>query len=112
LNDQHISGRRLRLGMVGGGEGAYIGGIHRFAARLDDQFELVAGAFDAVPARGHAFAATAFIDPDRSYDDFRRMAESAATASTSSPSARQTTPISPSPRRFSKPALMSSARSR
>ena len=37
-------GRRIRLGMVGGGEGAFIGGVHRIAARLDDHYELVAGA--------------------------------------------------------------------
>ena len=44
-----IEGRRLKLGMVGGGEGAYIRGIHRYSLRLDSQFDLVAGAFDAVP---------------------------------------------------------------
>lgn len=70
-----LDGRRLRLGMVGGGEGAYIGGIHRLAARLDDQFELVAGAFDVDAARGHAFAARHFIARDRSYDDFQAMVE-------------------------------------
>ena len=75
MTNAKISKRRLRLGMIGGGEGAYIGGIHRLASRLDNQFELVAGAFDAVAERGHAFAATAFIDPERSYDDFRRMVE-------------------------------------
>lgn len=74
-----LKGRRIRLGMVGGGEGAYIGGIHRFAARLDNQYELVAGAFDINAARGHAFAAENFIAADRSYDDFTAMiaAESA-----------------------------------
>ncbi len=66
--------RRLRLGMVGGGEGAYIGGIHRHAARLDNNFELVAGAFDVNAARGHAFAAASGIDKARSYGDFREMA--------------------------------------
>src|SRR5437016_3193394 len=65
--------RRLRLGMVGGGEGAYIGGIHRYAARLDDHYELVAGAFDVVAERGRAFAAGQRIDPDRAYGDFRKM---------------------------------------
>ncbi len=65
--------RRLRLGMVGGGEGAYIGGIHRYAARLDDHYELVAGAFDVVAERGRAFAAGHRIDPDRAYGDFRKM---------------------------------------
>ena len=70
-----LAGRRLRLGMVGGGEGAYIGGIHRFAARLDNQYELVAGAFDVDPARGHAFAVKNYIAPARSYDTFAAMVE-------------------------------------
>ncbi len=43
--------RRLRLGMVGGGQGAFIGAVHRIAARLDDRFELVAGALSSDPAR-------------------------------------------------------------
>jgi hypothetical protein len=42
-------GRRLRLGMVGGGQGAFIGAVHRYAVRLDDHFELVAGAFASTP---------------------------------------------------------------
>ena len=67
--------RRLRLGMIGGGQGAYIGGIHRFAARLDDQFELVAGAFDIDPEKGRAFAAEVFVDPGRSYGDYLEMIE-------------------------------------
>ena len=70
-----VGSRRLRLGMVGGGQGAYIGGIHRFAARLDGEFELVAGAFDVDPARGHAFAAENHIGQDRSYGDYRAMVE-------------------------------------
>ncbi|WP_376706311.1 Gfo/Idh/MocA family protein [Mesorhizobium sp. ISC25] len=65
--------RPLRLGMVGGGEGAYIGNIHRISARFDGAFQLVAGAFDADAARGHRFAATQGIDPARSYDDFKAM---------------------------------------
>jgi len=67
--------RRLRLGMVGGGDGAYIGGIHRFAARLDNHFELVAGAFDVDAARGHRFAAANYIPADRSYADYKTMVE-------------------------------------
>ena len=43
--------RRLRLGMVGGGQGAFIGGVHRIAARLDDAYELVAGALSSDAAR-------------------------------------------------------------
>ena len=45
------AGRRLRLGMVGGGQGAFIGAVHRIAARLDDRYELVAGALSADPER-------------------------------------------------------------
>lgn len=68
--------RRLRLGMVGGGYGAYIGGIHRFAARLDDNFQLVAGAFDVDAEKGRRFALENFIDPDRAYSDFGAMLKS------------------------------------
>lgn len=65
------SRRPLRLGMVGGGQGAYIGNIHRIAARMDGQWSLVAGAFDADPARGHAFARGEGVA--RSYDDYTAM---------------------------------------
>ena len=102
-----LVGRRLRLGMVGGGEGAYIGGIHRFAARLDDQYELVAGAFDVDAARGHAFAAKNYIAPDRSYDTFKAMVEGeriVPTASTSSRSAPRISPTIRSPGPSSRPA--------
>lgn len=61
--------------MIGGGEGAYIGGIHRFAARLDNNYELVAGAFDVNAERGHAFAAKNYIQRDRSYGDYKAMVE-------------------------------------
>lgn len=70
--------RRLRLGMVGGGQGALIGGVHRIAARLDDRYDLVAGALSADPARAHASAAELRITPDRSYDDFAAMARAEA----------------------------------
>ena len=43
--------RRLRLGMVGGGPGAFIGGVHRMALRIDDRYELVAGAMASDPGR-------------------------------------------------------------
>ena len=66
--------RRLRLGMVGGGQGAFIGAVHRIAARMDDRYELVAGALSADPARAHASAAELHIAPDRSYEDFAVMA--------------------------------------
>ena len=46
--------RRLRLGMVGGGPGAFIGAVHRIAARLDDRYELAAAALTSDPERSHA----------------------------------------------------------
>ena len=75
IGEGPVGSRRLRLGMVGGGQGAYIGGIHRFAARLDGQYDLVAGAFDIDAARGHAFAAENHVEASRSYGDFRTMVE-------------------------------------
>ena len=65
--------RPLRLGMIGGGEGAYIGNIHRTSARQDGAFLLVAGAFDVDAERGHRFAATQGMDPARSYGDYKLM---------------------------------------
>ncbi len=66
--------RRLRLGMVGGGQGAFIGGVHRMAARLDDCYELVAGALSSDAARAKASAAELHIAPERTYTDFAEMA--------------------------------------
>lgn len=66
--------RRLRLGMVGGGQGAFIGAVHRIAARLDDHYELVAGALSGDPARAVASAADVRIAPDRSYTSYQEMA--------------------------------------
>ncbi|MFJ4348710.1 Gfo/Idh/MocA family protein [Pseudomonas sp. NPDC089401] len=70
--------RRLRLGMVGGGDGAFIGAVHRMAARLDDRFEWVAGAFSRDPARAAASARALFIAPERSYPDWQAMARAEA----------------------------------
>ncbi|WP_245639857.1 Gfo/Idh/MocA family protein [Paraburkholderia heleia] len=64
--------RRLRLGMVGGGEGAFIGAVHRIAARLDDSFELVAGALSSDAARAQSSAEA--LGLARSYDHWREMA--------------------------------------
>ncbi len=66
--------RRIRLGMVGGGEGAFIGGVHRFAARLDDQFELVAGALASTPDKAHRSGVALGLAADRIYTDFATMA--------------------------------------
>lgn len=64
----------LKLGMVGGGQGAFIGGVHRIAARLDGRWELVAGAFSSDPQRAAASAAELGIVPDRAYANFAAMA--------------------------------------
>lgn len=65
--------RPLRLGMVGGGQGAYIGNIHRLASRLDGQWQLVAGAFDVDPERGREFAIGQGLDPSRSYGSYQDL---------------------------------------
>jgi hypothetical protein len=48
---------RIRLGMVGGGQGAFIGAVHRIASRIDDQYELVAGAFSSTAEKSKASGA-------------------------------------------------------
>jgi predicted dehydrogenase len=70
--------RRLRLGMVGGGRGAFIGAVHRMAARLDDQYELVAGALSSDPQRARDGAAELHIAAERGYGDFPTMAQQEA----------------------------------
>jgi predicted dehydrogenase len=65
--------RRLRLGMVGGGPSAFIGCVHRMASRLDDRYELVAGAMASDPDRARAGAAAVGIAPDRAYANFEEM---------------------------------------
>ncbi|WP_407154713.1 Gfo/Idh/MocA family protein [Bradyrhizobium sp. STM 3557] len=69
---------RIRLGMVGGGQGAFIGAVHRIAARIDDQFELVAGALASDPARAKASAKELGIADDRAYGSFEEMAKAEA----------------------------------
>jgi predicted dehydrogenase len=68
-----VSGR-IRLGMVGGGQGAFIGAVHRIAARLDDRYALVAGAFSSDAARARASAAELHVAPDRAYASWQEMA--------------------------------------
>jgi predicted dehydrogenase len=65
--------RRIRLGMVGGGQGAFIGAVHRIAARIDDAFVLVAGALSSDPARAHQSGIDIGLDPARSYGSFTEM---------------------------------------
>jgi predicted dehydrogenase len=65
----------IRLGMVGGGQGAFIGGVHRIAARMDGEFQLVAGALSSDPERSRASGAELGLDPDRCYGSFSEMAK-------------------------------------
>lgn len=64
----------IRLGMVGGGHGAFIGAVHRIAARLDGNFELVAGALSSTPEKSQASGRELGLPEDRIYDDFAAMA--------------------------------------
>ena len=70
--------RRIRLGMVGGGTGAFIGYVHRIAARLDGDYELVAGALSSTPERSQESGKAVGLAPDRIYDDYEQMAKAEA----------------------------------
>ncbi|MDZ7362698.1 MAG: Gfo/Idh/MocA family oxidoreductase [candidate division KSB1 bacterium] len=67
--------RKLRYGMVGGGPGAFIGAVHRKAAALDGEIELVAGAFSSSPEKSKQQGAELFLNPHRVYGSFQEMAE-------------------------------------
>ena len=64
---------RVRYGMVGGGEGAFIGAVHRMAARLDDAWELVCGAFSSTAAKSQRSGEALGLPAARVYDDFASM---------------------------------------
>ena len=70
-----MSSEKIRLGIVGGGIGAFVGSIHRIAARLDDRYELLAGALSSEPRRAADSAAELGIDPRRAYASFEEMAK-------------------------------------
>jgi predicted dehydrogenase len=70
--------RKLRFGMIGGGRGAFIGAVHRIAAQMDGQAELVAGAFSASATRSRASGADLYLDPARVYDSYAAMAKAEA----------------------------------
>ncbi|MEC9327167.1 MAG: Gfo/Idh/MocA family oxidoreductase [Verrucomicrobiota bacterium] len=67
--------RKLRMGMVGGGRGAFIGAVHRMAANLDGKIELVAGAFSSSPEKSKLSGEDFFLNPDRVYGSYQEMAE-------------------------------------
>lgn len=70
--------RKLRMGMVGGGRDAFIGAVHRNAAFLDGQIELVAGAFSSDAEKSKASGEDLFVDPSRVYGSYAEMAKAEA----------------------------------
>jgi predicted dehydrogenase len=69
------TGGKIRLGMVGGGEGAFIGAVHRLAARMDGHYELVAGALSSTPEKSRRSGAALGLAPERVYPDYETMAK-------------------------------------
>ncbi len=65
--------RKLRMGMVGGGRGAFIGGVHRIAANIDGLIELVGGAFSSDAEKSKASGADLMLDPSRCYGSYEEM---------------------------------------
>src|ERR671937_272743 len=70
--------RKLRMGLVGGGQGAFIGRVHATAAVLDNRAVLVAGALSSDPARAKASAPDYDIQPERAYGSYKEMAAAEA----------------------------------
>jgi predicted dehydrogenase len=70
--------RKLRYGMVGGGQNAFIGAVHRMAANLDGQIELVAGAFSADAKNSRTTGEQLFLNPRRVYGSYEEMARAEA----------------------------------
>jgi predicted dehydrogenase len=69
---------KIRLGMVGGGSGAFIGAVHRIAARIDDQYDLIAGALSSTAEKSLSSGRELGLDPERCYGSFEEMAEKEA----------------------------------
>jgi len=65
--------RKIRMGMIGGGRGAFIGGVHRMAAALDGQIELVCGAFSSNAERSKVSGEDFYLDPTRVYANYEDM---------------------------------------
>src|SRR6187402_786679 len=70
--------RKIRYGMVGGGRGAFIGAVHRIAAAMDQQIDLVCGAFSSDPTKSKESGADLFLPPDRCYGSYEEMIKSEA----------------------------------
>lgn len=81
MNDNpviEVLGRRLRLAVIGGGPGSFIGAMHRAAARLDDRYELVAGALSSAPERSRSAGVGIGLEADRSYGDALELLDAEA----------------------------------
>ncbi|MEO0469156.1 MAG: Gfo/Idh/MocA family oxidoreductase [Bacteroidota bacterium] len=70
-----MTNRKMRMGMVGGGRGAFIGAVHRIAAAIDGEIELVCGAFSSNPEKSKASGADLYLPPERVYGSFAEMIE-------------------------------------
>lgn len=68
-----MAASKIRMGMVGGGQGAFIGAVHRMAANLDGQIELVCGAFSSDPVKSAKSGEELFISPERCYGSYQQM---------------------------------------
>ena len=67
--------RKIRMGMVGGGPGSFIGAVHRMAANLDGQIELVCGCFSSSPAKSLETGRSLYLPEDRIYGSYQEMME-------------------------------------
>jgi predicted dehydrogenase len=65
--------RKIKMGMVGGGQGAFIGAVHRMAAGIDGEIELVCGAFSSRPEKARASGRELGIDDERNYESYQAM---------------------------------------
>jgi predicted dehydrogenase len=70
-----INTMKLKLGMIGGGQGAFIGAVHRIAARIDDDYELVCGAFSSDAEKSKASGVALGLSPDRAYSSYKELIE-------------------------------------
>ena len=70
--------RKIRMGMVGGGQGSFIGAVHRIAANLDGQIELVCGCFSSRPENSLATGQSLFLPDNRIYASYQEMIEKEA----------------------------------
>jgi predicted dehydrogenase len=72
-NEYGMLNRKLRMGMIGGGPGAFIGAIHRIAANMDGEIELVCGAFSSDPEKSKQTGASLYLSPERVYGSYKEM---------------------------------------